>query len=72
MIAPIMRDSDPNMLSFAPCGGTTQNAVHFEANSGSKNMIGWTVLERSEQGNCTMKVGSDPDGVAMEILFPLD
>jgi hypothetical protein len=48
MIAPIMRDSDPNMLAFAPCGGTTQNAVHFEANSGSKNVIGWTVLERSE------------------------
>jgi hypothetical protein len=46
--------------------------VHFEANPGSKNVIGWTVIERADNGNCTMKIGVDPDGINMTVLFPLD
>lgn len=35
-------------------------------------MIGWTVIERADNGNCTMKIGADPDGINMTVLFPLD
>ena len=67
-----MRESDPNKLTLEPCGGTSRKPVHYEANPGSKNVIGWTVLERAENGNCTMKIGTDPEGRSLSVLFPLD
>ena len=67
-----MRERDPNKLYLRPCGGTIREPTHFETNPGSKNVIGWTVIERSEVGNCTMKIGSDPEGENMTVLYPLD
>ena len=72
MIAPIMRDGDPKQALLSPCGGTDRKSVHYEANPGSKNVIGWTVIERAENGNCTMKIGASPDGGDFETLIPLD
>lgn len=72
MIAPIMREHSYDKIHFGPCGGTQAGPVHFEANPGSKNVIGWTVIERAEQGTCRMKIGADPDGINMQILYPLD
>lgn len=67
-----MRDGDEKMLTMGPCGGTIRKPVHFEANPGSKNVIGWTVIERAENGNCTMKIGASPDGDDFQVLYPLD
>ena len=72
MIAPIMRDGDPKLLGQAPCGGTSRLPVHYESNPGSKNVIGWTTIERAENGNCTMKIGTAPDGSDFDVLIPLD
>jgi len=67
-----MRESDSNNLQLSPCGGTSRKPVHFETNPGSKNVIGWTVLERADNGNCTMKIGADPESASMFTLFPID
>ena len=67
-----MRETNPDKIHFGPCGGTRPEPIHFEANPGSKNVIGWTVIERAEQGMCTMKIGADPDGQNMQVLYPLD
>ena len=53
-----MREKDDKMLYVAPCGGTSRKSVHYIANPGSKNLIGWTVIERAKEGNCTIKIAS--------------
>ena len=72
MIAPIMRDGETRMLDVFPCGGTSPKPVHFEAMPGSKNNIGWTVIDRADNGNCTMQVSQPPDFEDWRVLYPLD
>ena len=67
-----MREGDSKMLGVAPCGGTVRKPVHYTTNPGSKNVIGWTVIERAEEGNCTLKIASNPDLEDVSILYPLD
>ena len=76
MMIPIQRSYVANEVvdrSQQPCGGAnTLGVVHFTSKPGSRNFIGWRVINPAPQGNCTVRIGLGPNEDDFKVLFPAD
>ncbi len=73
LLTPQSRKVDNMMnLNTPPCGGAVKGRTHFMATPGSRNYIGWKVIEPSETGNCSIRFGSGLDEKEFKTLHPLD
>ena len=56
-----------------PCGGAnTLGVVHYATRPGSRNFIGWKVINPAPEGNCTVRIGMGPNENDFKVLFPID
>jgi hypothetical protein len=55
--------------SKQPCGGAnTLGVVHFTTKPGSRNFIGWKVIDPAPEGNCTVRLGMGPNENDFKVL----
>lgn len=57
----------------APCGGANSvGVVHFATRPGSRNLVGWKVINPAPEGNCSIRLGIGPNENEFVTLYPID
>lgn len=73
LLSPVKRkDVDINRLGMHPCGGTKVGRVHYETTPGSRNLVGWKILQADPNGRCMIRLSDSPLEKDMFVVKPLD